>query len=180
MIWKAIGKRQRKADLPPSMKERPLERRNYVRPFSVGNHLDLENRGDVQLKPIRQNDTKDVQSEFNRNELSTRSMLGGFSSPNWDNCIQNASTNTVDEACYNHHQLLRPHVINMIFVFPSLLTTNHPIMILRRALQTRAYHSPNSSRGNRLDSPHSITQPATKQSTQQRPQIIDRDNTALE
>jgi hypothetical protein len=24
MIWKAIGKRQRKADLPPSMKERPL------------------------------------------------------------------------------------------------------------------------------------------------------------
>lgn len=53
-------------------------------------------------------------------------------------------------------------------------------MILRRALQTRTQNRPKSTSRNRLDSPHPITEPPTKQTTAQRAQVINRDNPALQ
>lgn len=135
--------------------------------------------GDVQLEPVGQNDTEDVQCEFNGNELSARGMLGGLGSPDRHDRIQNTSTDAIDKPCCK--PLVR-HSVLARFLLPcllSLLTTNHPIMILRRALQARTHNSPNRSDSNGLDSPHAITQPTAEQSAEQRPQIIHRDNSAL-
>lgn len=64
----------------------------------VRDHIDT--RFNLQLQPIGENNTKDVQSKFNRNELSSRSMLGRLRSPDRDDSVQNTGADSVDETRY--------------------------------------------------------------------------------
>lgn len=120
-------------------------------------HIDTE--FNLQLQPIGENNTKDVQSKLNRNKLSSRSMLGRLRSPDRDDSVQNTGADSVDETRYR----ILASACRCCWLY--LLTTNHPIMVLGRALQTRTHDRPNSTSCNRLDSAHPISQPATEQTT---------------
>lgn len=100
-------------------------------------------------------------------------MLRSLRSPDGDDRIQNSSTDTVDEPCLIPRQLdLR--------ISSSKHTADHPVMIHRGALQARADDRPNRACSYRLDSPHTIAQPTSKKPTDQRTEVVDRDNAALE
>lgn len=161
-----MGNLQRKADLPPSMNDRPLQHVRQRRETREGRY--------VQLQPVGQDNTKDVKCKLNGNELSARCMLGGLRGPDRNDSVQNTSADTVDEARYN-----RQFCIPLAKVF-LVLTADHPVMILGRALQTRTQDSPNRAHSNGLDSSHTISQPTTKQTAEQRPQIVDGHNSTLQ
>ena len=71
MIWNAIGNLQRIWLLPPSIKDRPL--RELVQALHARNNA--ESPGNVQFEPVGYNDTKNIQSKFNGNELSATCVL---------------------------------------------------------------------------------------------------------
>lgn len=148
------------------MNDRPLQHVRQCR--------DAREEKYVQLQPVGQDNTKDVQCKLNGNKLSTRCMLGGLRGPDRNDGVQNTSTDTVNEARYN-----RQFGIPLANVF-SVLTADHPFMILGRALQTRTQDSPSGAHSYGLDSSHAISQPATNQTTDQRPQIIDGHNPTLQ
>lgn len=52
-------------------------------------------KGYEQFKPVGDYNAKDVQGEFNRNELPSGCMFCGFSCPNRDDGVQDAGANTV-------------------------------------------------------------------------------------
>lgn len=54
----------------------------------------------LQFKPVGNYDTEDVESEFDGDELTSASMRNTFSRPNWNNCIQYAGTEAIDQTCY--------------------------------------------------------------------------------
>lgn len=50
---------------------------------------------DVLLNPVGNDHAEDIESEFNRNELTTRSVLRGFSSPDRSDCVQDTCSDAV-------------------------------------------------------------------------------------
>lgn len=50
--------------------------------------------------PVRNNNTKNVQSKFDSDELTTGSVLGGFRRPDGSDGVQDPRANTVEDAGY--------------------------------------------------------------------------------
>ncbi len=49
------------------------------------------------FQPVGHDNTKDVECEFDGDELTTRLVLGSFGGPDRDDSVENSSTPTVDE-----------------------------------------------------------------------------------
>lgn len=71
------------------MKDRPLDFVRYLSRPQGTRH--------VQLEPVGQNDTENVQGEFNRDELSAGRVFGGLGGPDGHNRIQDPRSDSVDE-----------------------------------------------------------------------------------
>ena len=54
--------------------------------------------------PVCNDDTKDIECKFNRDELAARSVLGGFGCPDWGDCVQNSSADTIEDAGWQSEQ----------------------------------------------------------------------------
>lgn len=48
----------------------------------------------------------------------------------------------------------------------TVLTTYHPVVVLRRALQSSTYNSPQGTEGNSFNSPDLVADPTTKEAPQ--------------
>lgn len=93
MIWKATGNRQRNADRPPSIKDRPL---------SIGLATSSQDGSigqDIQFQPVCKDNTEDVQGELNGNKLSPGRMVRNLCGPNGDNGVEDTSANAINQTC---------------------------------------------------------------------------------
>ena len=52
-----------------------------------------------ELHPVRNDDTENVESELESDESASRSVGGDFCTPNGNDCVQVACSNTVDHSC---------------------------------------------------------------------------------
>lgn len=175
MIWKATGNLHRKADVPSSIKERPL----YSCQCCYSNIIEegLERRN-VPFHPVCDDDTEDVESELDGNELSAGGMFGRFSCPDRNNSIQDTGTDAVDKTSYTN--LPSARCFNGNLHGTAQLTTDHPGSILGTALQTSAKNGPNASNSNGSSSTNPITNPSTMESAYQGSQVINRNDAALQ
>ena len=106
--------------------------------------------------PVGNDDTKDVEREFNGDELSSGFVFSSLGGPNRNNSVEHSCTPSVDE--------------------PS---TDHPSMVLSRSLESSADDSPTSSQTDGLDTSITITKPTTDETADESTEIIDRDDAAL-
>ena len=59
---------------------------------------EIEIKRHLLLYPISNDDTEDVQSEFNSNELAPRGMFCGFGCPDGCNGVEDTGPNTIQDA----------------------------------------------------------------------------------
>lgn len=103
------------------------------------------------LKPVSDNDTEDVESEFNGDELPTGLVLSGLGSPDGDDGVQDTSAPTVDET-----------------------GEDHPGGIHGRGLETCAQDSPASAESDGLDTSIPVTKPTANQAANECADVVDR------
>lgn len=107
--------------------------------------------------PVSNDDTKDVQREFDSDELSTGFVLGSLGSPDWNNSVEHSCTPSVDET-----------------------GANHPSVVLSRCLESSTDDSPASSESDGLDTAITVTEPTTNETADESTEIVDGNNTTLE
>lgn len=109
------------------------------------------------LKPIRHHHAEDIQRKLNSDELAARSMLRSLRRPDWHDGIQHPRPNTIDSA-----------------------GTDHPVVVLRSALQRRTKDSPHGTKSNRPDPADFVPDPASEQRASEGSEVVDADDAALE
>ena len=107
--------------------------------------------------PISNYDTKNVESELNGDELSTRRVFGSLGGPDRDDGIQHSCTPSIDKT-----------------------SADHPHVVLSRSLKCGSDDSPTSSETNCLDTAVTITKPTTDETAHESTEIVDGDDTTLE
>ena len=107
--------------------------------------------------PIGDYDTKDVEREFDGDELSTGCVLSSLGGPDGNNSVKYSCTPSVDET-----------------------SADHPSVVLSRSLKSSSDDGPASSETNGLDAAITVTEPATDKTTHESAEIVDGDNTTLE
>lgn len=115
--------------------------------------------GDIQFQPVCEDDTKDVESELDGNELSTRGVVRDFCSPDGDDGVQDTRTDTIYKTRCKSSASLHLTIIQ------RLHTANHPLMIHSRTLQRSTQNRPPTTNSNGLNPSNPITNPATQQRT---------------
>ena len=103
------------------------------------------------LEPVSHNDTEDVETEFDGNELSTGRMLGGLRCPDGNDGVQDTGSPAVDQT-----------------------GEDHPDVVLSGSLQAGTKNSPTSTQGDCLDTAILVTEPATNQAANQGTDVVDR------
>ena len=106
--------------------------------------------------PISDDDTKDVQGEFDGDKLSSGLVLGGLGSPDGYNSVEHSCTPSIDET-----------------------GADHPRVVLSRSLKGSANDGPTSSESDGLDTPIAITEPTTHETTHERTEVVDGNDAAL-
>ena len=61
--------------------------------------LRRKERKNLQLNPIRSDNTENIQRECDGHELATRLMRRGFSCPNRRNGVEDAGADTIEHSC---------------------------------------------------------------------------------
>ena len=100
-------------------------------------------RGAV-FDPVSDDDTENVEGEFNRNELSAGCVAGGLRGPDRSDGVQDASSNAVQDT-----------------------GAKHPVGVLGGALEGGADDSPYGGDGNGLDTTISITEPPSQEGAEE-------------
>ena len=113
--------------------EAPDERRVY-----------LPVKGSTVFNPISDNDTEDVEGEFDRDELAAGCVAGGFSGPDGGDGVKNARSDTVQNT-----------------------GAEHPLGVLGRTLESGADDSPYGGDRDGLDTAISIAKPSAKEGTEE-------------
>lgn len=108
------------------------------------------------FEPISNDDTKDVEGEFDSDELTSGCVVGGFGSPDRNDGVEDTSSPAVDET-----------------------GKNHPGVVHGRALEGSADDSPESSECDCLDTSIFITKPTTNETTDKRSDVIDTNDSSL-
>jgi len=106
--------------------------------------------------PVCDNNTKNIECEFNSHELTTGRMLGSFGSPNWYDGIKHSGAPSVDET-----------------------SADHPNGALSRSLKGSADDGPCSSQPDCLDTSIAITEGTTNKTPHKSTKIVDGDDAAL-
>ena len=102
------------------------------------------------FEPVGDNDTEDIQCEFNGDELTTRFVLGGFGGPDRHDGVENTSTPSIDET-----------------------SADHPVVVLGRALKAGTENGPASTESDCLDTPIAVTERAPDETTHEGTEIVD-------
>lgn len=84
-------------------------------------------------------------------------MLGGFSSPDWDDGVEHSGTPSVDET-----------------------SADHPCVVLSRGLKRSTNNGPCSSNPNCLDTAVAITEGTADKAAHESTEIVDRNDTTLQ
>ena len=106
--------------------------------------------------PVGDNNTKDVQCEFDGNELSTGLVLSSLSGPDRNDGVEHSGTPSIDKT-----------------------GANHPSVVLSRGLQSSTNDGPSSSKRDCLDTTIAITEGTTNETANESTEIVDRDNATL-
>lgn len=109
------------------------------------------------FEPVSDDDTEDVEGEFNGDELSARFMFGGFGGPDGNNSVQDTSSPSVDEA-----------------------SEDHPGVVHGRGLKSGAEDGPGSTERDGLNTAILVAKPTADQAPNQSANIVDGDDTSLE
>ena len=86
------------------------------------------NQDRSQFEPVCYHNAENVQGELDGDELPARGMLGSLSCPDWDNSVQDAGSNAVDEArfsCGQHKRLTTARSINIPQIIQFLFIAEH-------------------------------------------------------
>ena len=92
---------------------------------------------DLQLKPVSDDNAKNVESKLKSDKLATRSVCCGFRGPYWGDGIEDTSADTVEHT-----------------------RAKHPIGILSGRLKGSSKNAPDASETNRGNATITITHPA--------------------
>lgn len=103
------------------------------------------------FEPVGNNDTKDVQCEFNGDELTTRLVLGGFGGPDRHDSVEDTSTPSIDEA-----------------------SADHPGVVLCGTLKGGTDNGPARTESDGLDTAIAVTERAPNKTTDEGTEIVDR------
>ena len=98
----------------------------------------------ILFEPVRHNNTKDVEREFNGDELTSRSMTGCLGGPYGCNGIQDTGSYAIEDT-----------------------RAEHPVRVHRRALKDSTDDGPYRSESDRVDSAISIAEPAADKGTEE-------------
>lgn len=128
--------------------------------------------GNVLFQPVGHDDTEDVESEFDGDELATRLVLCGLGSPDGDDGVKNTGAPSVDQTSWKdirsaYHQL-----------FPAQYrkrTENHPGVVHSGSLKACAENGPASTEGNCFDPTIAITKPPTNETADEGTEVVNRD-----
>lgn len=96
-IWKATGNRHRTGDNPPSTNERPLQAARTDARSVWARERERFASNYAQFEPVRNNYTENIQREFDRDELSSRGMLGRLRCPDRYDRIENSGSPAIDK-----------------------------------------------------------------------------------
>lgn len=107
--------------------------------------------------PVSHDDTKDVQREFNGDELSTRFVFGCLGGPNRNNGVEHSCTPSIDET-----------------------GADHPSVVLGRCLKSSTEDGPTSSESDCLDTAITVTKPTPNETADESTEIVDGNNATLE
>lgn len=102
------------------------------------------------LEPVGNDDTKDVEGEFDSDELSSGFVLGSFGSPDRNNGVQDTSAPTVNKT-----------------------GEDHPGVVHGRRLKSGTEDSPSGTKRDGLDAAILVTEPTANQATYERTDVID-------
>ena len=106
--------------------------------------------------PVCNNDTENVQREFNGDELSTGLVLGSLGGPDWNNSIEHSRTPSIDET-----------------------GADHPSVVLSRSLESSTDDGPTSSESDGLDTAITVTERTTNETADESTEIVDGNNATL-
>lgn len=106
--------------------------------------------------PIGHDNTKNIEGEFDGNELSAGGVLGSLGGPDWNNSVKHSGTPSVDET-----------------------SADHPDVVLSRSLESSSDDGPASSETNSLDTAITVTEPTTDKTAHKSTEIVDGDNATL-
>lgn len=115
----------------------------------------------VLFDPIGNYNTKDIESEFDSDKLSSRSMTGSLRCPHWCYRIQNAGPDTIQ---YTSCEYLVKEVMEQGL---TRRTAKHPIGILGGTLKSGTSNCPYRGNGYGQDTPISVTEPSSKECAKQ-------------
>jgi hypothetical protein len=96
----------------------------------------------IQLQPVGNNDTENVECELNGDELSTRGMRRSLGSPDGGSGVEHTDTHAVEDTRSNRHA-----------------------GVLSARLKGTGASRPGGSDSNGLDTSVAITEPATEEAT---------------
>ena len=107
--------------------------------------------------PVGNNDTEDVQREFDGDKLAPGLMLSRLRCPNWNDGVEHSCSPSVDKT-----------------------GADHPNVVLSRSLKSSADDSPSSSQSDGLDPTITVTEPATYETAHEGTEIVNGNNATLE
>ena len=106
--------------------------------------------------PIGNYDTKDIECEFDGDELATGRVLGSLGGPDRNDGVQHSCTPSIDQA-----------------------SADHPGVILSGSLECGSDDGPTSSETDCLDAAITITKPTTDETADESTEVVDGDDTPL-
>lgn len=103
------------------------------------------------LKPVSDDDTKDVEGEFDGDELTAGLVLGSLGGPDGNDGVQDTGAPTIDET-----------------------SEDHPGGVHGRSLKSCTQDSPGSTKSDGLDTPVLVTEPTANQAADEGADVVNR------
>ena len=121
--------------------------------------------------PVSDDNTEDVQCEFDGNELTARSMLRSFGGPDRNDSVKNTSAPSIDQASF--------YMSAISCIGDHKLTEDHPGSVHSGGLKASANDAPDGAQSDGLDTSVLVSEPATGQAAHEGANVIDGHDAAL-